>query len=127
MGSRKASTASRLPEVTAWDVFTFVRSPFNLWADRFAPKNRREPLTPFQQILLERGKAHETETYSALYPDAEFASPKTKEEGFEWAIETMAEGTDVLLQGYLLRPREALWGRADVLERSDAHPSRIGD
>jgi hypothetical protein len=49
-------------ELTAQNVSLYHRSPFSIYCEKFVPPERKAPLGPYRELLLERGIEHEMAT-----------------------------------------------------------------
>lgn len=103
--------------ITARLLVSYVKDPFITWAELFAPKNKRDPETAFQNLLFEKGTQHETEVIEKLFPDSTEIKFTNDTEGFRFVLEEMVKGTDKIHNAPLMLLPEGLYGRADVIEK----------
>ena len=64
--------------ITARTVHDYCISPFMVYCEKFAPPEKKDPLTEFDQLLMEQGKVHENQVLKEKYPGlekAQFESP----------------------------------------------------
>jgi len=104
-------------KITASTASHYHKSPFRIWADAFAPKEKKDPESPYQNLLFERGSQHEKKVVSSLFPDSKEFTYDTIPEGFKLILNSMAEGITSIHNAPLMLISEDLYGVADVLER----------
>ena len=117
---------SREDRITARTIYDYCVSPFMVHCDKFAPEDKKDTLTQYQQLLFDQGSTHETQVIETTYPEAEKLEYETPEEGFRMLLEGMNEGLGVLCGLPAFYLPEGLTGRFDVLERQDTAPSIFG-
>jgi uncharacterized protein len=122
----KCISPSKLDVITARTVYNFCISPFMVYCDKFAPKDKKDPQTEHQKYLMELGLKHEKNIISSSYPDAEKFTYTSAEEGFKQVISGMNSGVRAISGAPIIYLPEGLEGIADVIERRDSHPSIFG-
>lgn len=122
----KCLTPSTFDHLTATLVAKYITSPFAIHCSKFAPEGEKDDLGKYQQMLFERGKAHEIKTVQAKYPEVSPITYQTREEGFKLALESMARGTEVMHGIPVFYLPDGLVGEVDVLERSKSEGSIFG-
>lgn len=113
-------------EVSATSVYQFAQSPFALWCEAFAPREARDGVDEFLEMLLQQGRDHEARVVAARFPDAVAIPPVSLEADLLRVVELMASGAAAIHGAALAWLPEGLHGRADVLERRDDAPSVFG-
>ncbi len=122
----KCLTSSTIEQLTATTVALYIDSPFAIHCYRFVSEKERDPMAKYQQLLLERGKEHETQTVMAKYPDMTTIQFTTPQEGFKLALESMASGSKVMHGMPVFYLPEGLLGKVDILEKSNSSNSVFG-
>ena len=74
------------PFITATDISNFIKSPFNLWANKFAPEKEKDPKSEYLELLFKQGKEHEDYIINERYPQFKEITFKTKYEGFKLLV-----------------------------------------
>jgi len=93
---------------------------------KFAPEDKKDPLTEYQQLLFDQGVTHETQVIEIVYPEAEKMEYETPEEGFRMLLEGMNKGIRGICGLPAFYLPEGLMGRFDVIERIDTKSSIFG-
>ena len=114
-------------ELTAQNVSLYHTSPFTIYCEKFVSAEEKDPLSPYRELLMERGIEHEKRTIACKYPECRLINYETPEEGFRKILEEMAKGAEVICGLPLLYLPENILGRIDVLEKTYDHPSIFGD
>ncbi|NPV03430.1 MAG: TM0106 family RecB-like putative nuclease [Syntrophaceae bacterium] len=124
----QACTAGGLTgELTARPVSLYHRSPYTVWCDKFGPPERRDPLSPYRELLLERGMEHEKRVLASRWPGIQpipFSDPL---EGFARLLDAMARGEAAVCGLPMFYLPENLQGRPDVLVKREGVRSVFGD
>lgn len=112
--------------ITAKTVRDYCISPFMVHCAKFAPEEKKDPMTQYQAIVMDQGKRHETYVMKIKYPKAQVFEYETPKKGFKILLEEMKKGTEVIcgLPGFYLP--EGLMGSFDVLERRSTESSIFG-
>jgi uncharacterized protein len=113
--------------ITASTIYQYVRSPFMLYCDYFAPEDKKDPITEFMKLLFEQGRNHEDEYVTETYPDMvpiKFVDPR---EGFLKMLEAMRAGVRAMHGMPIFYLNEGLYGKVDILEKHDAARSIFGN
>ncbi len=113
--------------ITARTVSDFIKSPFKIWCDCYAPNDQQDPLGEYDKLLFEQGKNHEEKTVSMAYPEMERITYSTPKEGFRIALVSMSDGIPAMNNIPIFFLPEGLLGRVDILERKDNHSSIFGN
>jgi len=124
---KKCLTPSALESLTATTVAKHMTSPFAIYCDKFVPKEEKDPITDYQQLLFTRGNDHETETVRTNYPDITTLSYTKLEDGFKLVIESMISGSNGMHGAPIYNLPEGLYGVADILEKSNTESSIFGN
>jgi uncharacterized protein len=98
-----------------------------VYCEKFGPEDKKDPLTRYDELLFEQGKAHETQVIRERYPEAKKLEYKTSEEGFRMLLEGMKRGSVVLCGLPAFYLPEGLMGVFDAVERLNTHPSVFGN
>lgn len=112
--------------VEATDVYTFAQSPYSLWCTHHAPREEKQELDRFRELLFEQGREHEKNILAKRFPHVVPTTYETQEEGFRSVLEAMASGARAIHGAPLLSRPDGLQGRADVLQRVDTAASVFG-
>jgi predicted RecB family nuclease len=114
-------------ELTAQNVSLYHTSPFTIYCEKFVSAEEKDPLSPYRELLMERGLEHEKRTIECKYPECRPIHFSTPETGFRMILEEMARGTRIICGLPLLYLPENVQGRIDILEKTYDHPSIFGD
>jgi len=124
----QSCTAGGLPgEITARPVALYHRSPYTVWCDKFGPPERRDPLGPYRELLLERGVEHERRVLASRWPGCAPIAFSDAREGFARLLDAMARGEPAICGLPMLYLPENLQGRPDVLVKREGVWSALGD
>ena len=118
---------SEYPFIKATTVSNYFKSPFNVWADQFAPQEEKEPISDYLEMLFKQGIDHEQEVIKSRYPQIKEFQFTTKIEGFKILIKELSKGSAVFHNMPLYYMKESFLAQPDVLERDDSHDSIFGD
>ncbi len=122
-----ACTAGGLSgEITAHEVSLYRRSPYSIWCGKFAPPERRDPLGPYRELLLERGIEHEKRVIAARWPGCAAAPFRDPLDGFRLLVDRMVGGADAICGLPMFYLPDGLQGRPDVLVKRQGVPSAFG-
>lgn len=113
--------------ITASTIYEYVRSPFMLYCDYFAPEDKKDPITEYMKLLFEQGRNHEDKYVTEMYPDMvpiKFVDPR---EGFLKMLEAMRTGVRAMHGMPIFYLKEDLYGRVDILEKYDTARSIFGN
>ena len=114
-------------ELTAQNVSLYYTCPFNIYCEKFVSEKGKDPISPYRELLLERGIEHERRVIEDRYPQCRAIHFETSEEGFHIILDEMARGADVIRGFPLLYLPENMQGRIDVLEKRYGRPSVFGN
>lgn len=103
--------------VQANQIYVCVKSPFSLWANTFAPKEEKDPMSDYQQLIFDRGRDFEKKAIENLFPGMRHLSYKDEEEGFKLLLHEMRSGTESLAGLPVFFLPEGLKGKFDVIEK----------
>ena len=93
--------------------------PFSLYCAYHADPSMRDPPDPFLAALVEKGVEHEEQVLDSDYPEKEQVSFDTPEDGFMFALQSMADGIKALSNFPMFYVPARMHGYADVIERRD--------
>jgi hypothetical protein len=85
--------------ITGSMLYSLVTCPHRVAQDLFADPADRDPISPFAQLLWERGVAHERETMSGLALPYADLSTYAREEQVRWTAEAIASGAPLIYGG----------------------------
>ncbi len=114
-------------ELTAQNVSLYHTCPFNIYCEKFAPEEGKDSMSPYRELLLERGLEHERRVIEIRYPKCQEVHFEKREEGFLLLLDEMARGAEVIRGFPLLYLPENMQGRIDVLEKRHDRPSVFGN
>ena len=114
-------------ELTAQNVSLYYTCPFNIFCEKFVPEKGKDPLSPYRELLLERGLEHERRVIEIRYPECRPVHFETPEEGFRIMLDEMTRGADIIRGFPLLYLPENMQGRIDILEKRYDHSSVLGN
>ena len=120
----KESTVERL---TATTVAKYITSPFTIHCNKFVDKNEQDEITEYLQLLSQQGIEHESKTVQEKYPDITIIPYTNAEDGFKLTLESMMSGTNVLSGMPIYYLPAGLYGKADILEKSNTENSIFGN
>jgi predicted RecB family nuclease len=102
-------------------------SPFNLWCDFFAPKEKRDPEPESLRILAKIGKIEEEKYVEEKYPGMQRIEVETVEQAFFEVLKGCFEGVEAFHLAPLIYLPEGMLGIPDLLEKSADHKSLFGN
>jgi predicted RecB family nuclease len=102
--------------ITASMLYDFVQCPHRVTMDLFADPVERDPVSPFVELLWERGHAFEREVVEGLTIPFINLRPSSDDERERLTLKAMAEGQE-LIYGGRLRAQDLL-GEPDLLRRT---------
>jgi predicted RecB family nuclease len=120
-------SGDRKGDLTAQNVSLYHTSPYTIYCEEFVPEEKREPISPYRELLHERGTEHEKKVIETRYPECEAVEYKEPEEGFLKLLEAMRRGAEVICGLPIFYLPENMQGRIDVLEKRTDHSSVFGD
>ncbi|MGZ3596269.1 MAG: hypothetical protein ACXVAD_11925, partial [Syntrophales bacterium] len=113
--------------LTAQNVSLYHASPFTIFCEAFVSAEKRDPMSPYRELLLERGREHERRVIDTAFPSCRRFHYETPEEGFRRLLNEMASGVEVISGPPLFYLPENMRGRIDVLEKRSDHYSVFGN
>ena len=114
-------------DLTAQNVSLYHMSPYSIYCEQFVPEENKDPLSPYRELLHERGIEHEKKVVETRYPEGEVIEYKEREEGFLKLLEAMNRGAEVICGLPLLYLPENMQGIIDILQKRTDHSSAFGD
>lgn len=118
---------SKYPFIKATDVSTYIKSPFNIWANYFGEESEKDPISDYLRMLFDQGNEHETKIVNERYPGTKKIEYKTKVDGFKVLVNEMFKGTRVFYNLPIYYLPETFLAQPDIIEREDSHKSFFGD
>ena len=116
----------RKGDLTAQNVSLYHTSPYAIYCEEFVSEDKRDPRSPYRELLHERGSEHEKKVIETGYPEGEAVEYKEPEEGFLKLLEAMARGAEVICGLPLLYLPENMQGIIDILQKRTDHSSVFG-
>lgn len=104
-----------MPPITASLLYALVECPHRVWLDAVADPAKRDPVSPFVELLWERGSKFERQTIQGLdvpFVDLSSLSPAEKERE---TLAAMQRGESLIYSGRILSGD--LLGQPDLLKR----------
>ncbi len=103
--------------VKGGDVANYIKDPFVIYCNEFAPEDERDKPNRFQELLSEAGMKHEVDSIEAQHPGMKTLEFTSEREGFRMALDDFFTGTEAVANSPLIYLPENLMGRADLLEK----------
>lgn len=113
--------------LTATAVATYISSPFAIYCNTFVPADERDEITEYLKLLSQRGNEHETQIVRDRYPGMTAIPYSNPEDGFKLTLDSMISGTDALHGMPIYFLPEGIYGKADILEKSNTGSSIFGN
>jgi uncharacterized protein len=114
-------------DVTARDVALYHSSPYAIFCEHFVAETEKDPMSPYRELLLQRGMEHEHQVIGQRYPECHMIAYPSADEGFRALLVGMARGDEALCGLPMFYRPENLQGRMDVIEKCRNHGSLFGD
>jgi len=114
-------------DLTAQNISLYHTSPYAIYCEEFVPEENKDPISPYRELLHERGTEHEKKVVETRYPEGEAVEYKEPEEGFMKLLEAMERGAEVICGLPLLYLPENMQGIIDILQKRTDHSSVFGD
>ncbi len=114
-------------DLTAQNVSLYPTSPYAIYCEEFVSEDKRDPRSPYRELLHERGTEHEKKVIETRYPECEAVEYKEPEEGFLKLLEAMDRGAEVICGLPLFYLPENMQGIIDILQKRGDHSSVFGD
>ena len=113
--------------LTAQNVSLYHTSPFTIFCENFVSSEEKDSMSPYRELLLERGREHERRVIEAAFPSCSPLRYETPQEGFRRLLDEMARGSEVICGLPLFYLPENMHGRIDILEKRNDHHSIFGN
>ena len=113
--------------LTAQNVSLYHTSPFTIYCEHFISSEEKDPISPYRELLLERGREHERRVIEKAFPLCSPMHYEKPKEGFRRLLHEMAGGAEVISGPPLFYLPENMGGIADILEKRNGHPSVFGN
>ncbi|MDY6843710.1 MAG: TM0106 family RecB-like putative nuclease, partial [Thermodesulfobacteriota bacterium] len=113
-------------ELTAQNVSFYYSSPYSIYCEKFVSHNKKDPQSPYRELLQERGQKHEKRVIENRYPGYTPLVYKKPEEGFLELLKEMASGAEVICGLPVFFLPENMEGRIDILEKQTDQSSVFG-
>jgi len=107
--------------------YSMIDDPFWVWCEYHAPADERiDETTVFDQYLMQQGNIWEYLYVRGTFPDAYVVRANWGEESLRETLEAMLRGESAIHNAAMWLLGEDVYGKADLLVRSDDHPSDLG-
>nr|HIK01194.1 TM0106 family RecB-like putative nuclease [Candidatus Undinarchaeales archaeon ERR594346 U_76725] len=103
--------------VKGGDLANYIKEPFIIYCNDFAPEDARDKPKRFQELLSEAGMKHEADSIEAQHPGMNPLKFTKEREGFKLVLDAFFTGKEAVANGPLIYLPENLIGRADLLEK----------
>ena len=114
-----------MKRITGTHVYTYPRCPRNVALDLYGDRNLKRPSTPWEELVLARGREFEADYVAGLTGYVEPTYPRGQHEvGAEATLALLEEGVIAICQGVLLLGDRL--GIPDLLRRVPLQ-SELGD
>ncbi len=113
--------------LTAQNVSLYHASPFTIYCENFISSEEKDPMSPYRELLLERGREHQRRVIEVAFPSCRRFHYETPEDGFRKLLAEMARGSEVICGPPLFYLPENMRGIADILEKRNDHHSVFGN
>jgi predicted RecB family nuclease len=124
---RRCVSGTYKGDLTAQNVSLYHTSPYAIYCEEFVSEDKKDPRSPYRELLHERGTEHEKKVIETGYPEGEAVEYKEPEEGFSKLLEAMDRGAEVICGLPLLYLSENMQGIIDILQKRRDHSSVFGD
>ncbi|RZD41564.1 MAG: hypothetical protein CXT78_10820 [Thaumarchaeota archaeon] len=113
--------------LTATTVASYTTSPFAIYCNKFVSKHEQDEITEYLKLLSQRGNEHESQTVQEKYPEMIEIQYSESQEGFKLTLDSMISGTNVLHGMPIYFLPDGIYGKADIIERSNTNNSIFGN
>jgi uncharacterized protein len=113
-------------DLTAQNISLYHTAPYAIYCEQFVSEDKRDPMSPYRELLVERGIEHEKHVIEAGYPECEAVEYREPEEGFMKLLGAMNRGAEVICGLPLLYLPENMQGITDILRKRTDHSSVFG-
>jgi len=108
--------------------YCLTRDPFWLWCEYFAPKEKRfDETTRYDRYRMQQGVEWEDRYVRERFPNAYEVTSRWGLPALQETIQAMIRGEPAIHGAALWLLGESVYGKADVLVRSDEHASDLGE
>ncbi|MFH1742539.1 MAG: TM0106 family RecB-like putative nuclease [bacterium] len=106
-----------------------IKDPYKLWCDWNAPREQavEEPVSRYDQLKMQRGIEFANEWIRKHCPGALRIEPEFGEEALINTLRAMQEGVPAIQEPQLWLLDEEVYGKGDLIVRSDDTPSDLGN
>jgi uncharacterized protein len=109
-------------------LYNMLEDPFWVWCEYHAPASERvDETTPFDQYRMDQGNLWEARYVAREFPRAYAVKSRWGLPALRETLEAMLRGEAAIHGGALWLLGEDVYGKSDLLVRSDAHASELGD
>ncbi len=123
---RELSGGRPQARVSVDDLSTYLRSPFNLWADLHAPATEQQAASGYDALVRDVSFSHRERMVIIHFADLPLPPSRDHRVSFATLLRGMAEGARGFRRHPLLWDAGGLWGEPAVLVRTESAPSRFG-
>jgi uncharacterized protein len=107
-------------------IYLYMRSPFLVWCERFAPREEKDPHSDYMELIMENGRVFEDTFCEDSYPEAVQIDPRKHEAAFKEVLEAFFRGEKFIKNAILYNLPEGMVASPDVLVRTEGK-SIFGD
>jgi predicted RecB family nuclease len=124
---KRCSSGSLKSRLTAQNVSLYHTSPFTIYCETYVSPENKDSLSPYRELLLERGREHEQKVIETIFPLCRPLQYEKPEDGFRRLLDEMARGAELIHGPPLFYLPENMRGTADIIEKRTDHPSIFGN
>lgn len=110
------------------DFYKLLNQPFWIWCRYHAPKEEeKEEIDRHRDLLMQKGVDYEEKWVKANYPQASEVKVPYGIEAIKETLNLMIKGADVIYQPHLSFLEKYIYGKGDILVKSNQASSDLGD
>jgi len=98
-------------------IYQYFINPFYVWCEANAPKEEKDPESPYMNLIFKRGRDHEDEICDEDYPGGVSIDPTQHGLAFAETLEAMANGEKFIKNGIFYNLPKHLVAVPDILVR----------
>lgn len=100
-------------------VYQYIRNPFFVWCEAFAPKEEKDPESAYMNMIFENGRNHETEVLEEMFPGGIDIDPTLHDKAFAQTLDGLFGGEQFIKNGILYYLPLQFVAVPDVLEKKE--------
>jgi uncharacterized protein len=109
-------------------IYRLLNDPFGVWCDYHAPKEEAvEEVSKYEEMRMSQGVEFEDRWVHEHYPEALHIHPDYGFEALKNSLQAMIDGVPVIHTPQLWSLEDEVYGKADLLVRSNEAGSDLGD